>query len=129
MVAGRPRKYDKPQIIAGKVPGYKKDILDIFKITPTEIITTGMNYTLEQLISQGKVKKEVFEIYISSLYQEISELQEKIQRAERVRDRLVEQVRRESEQITVWDITTWEKVTIPRSAYEPEKHAMIAGSI
>ncbi len=127
MSAGRPRKYHHPETISGRVPGYKKDILDILEIPPTQVINTGINVTLENVLHQGRVSKDVLDLYISNLKQEILELEERISRAERIRDHFIEEARKESEVITVYDLDLNEKVRIKRSEVVPEKHAMIAG--
>lgn len=126
MSAGRPRKYHRPETITGRIPGHKKDILDILKITPTVVINTGVNVAIESAIHQEKVSFEALDLYIYSIDQEISELQEKKTRAEKVKKTFTDMARREQEQITVYDLDTLEKITIRRSEYVKEKHAMIA---
>lgn len=126
MTAGRPRKYHRPETISGRIPGTKKDIIDILGISPTQIINTGVNITLENLMHRGRVSQDVLVLYISSLRQEIAEIEEKIHRAESVLQTFAEKARKDAEQITVFDLETNEKVKIKRSDYVKERHAMIA---
>ncbi len=126
MVAGRPRKYHRPETISGRIPGTKKDILDILGISPTQVINTGINVTLENIMHRGRVPVEILDIYIDSLQQNIAELEEKINRAEKIRDEMLAQTKKNEEQITVYDIETMEKTVIKKSEYKKEKHAMIA---
>lgn len=123
MTAGRPRKNDRPQIISGQIPGWKKDLIDILGIPKTVIVNDGVDIHIDRAIYKGRISAEIIRTYIAGRQQEAAEIQEKIQAAERLLvSKAVAHGDPEEYQLSVWDTDLDQRIIINRRDFDPVRH-------